>query len=418
MTTPDLTADRVASINIYRKDDAPTPAQVARFLPDNFRVGKGHSAWNIIVRGKDTEDATLEHVIDRLRRVGIEAKEVERETNAIYQFRTGRDGGSGSFLTPPGHPAQRYSIYGYHSSGNGKPRTNRSSGPDVIMSIEGLAEDEGGYYPKPVVERAKRILAEAQTDPSEAWVRNVYAYFRHSYSPDGADRNVSNAVSYHGKTTADKCRCGASFNTPQALIGHIAGKRRDLPGRTGQVLHHKVDGEKPQPPEHHLGYLCVREYFPEHTPREDLIADPGRAYGGYPCDKCGQRVQYEARQDSWCVVKTSPWSYDPDCPEGGHHEVRPYENRGTRKQVMGYMVSKLGLNEHQAATMTRAPGDYYVKRAAYPGGAPNPIVGAVQDWGFAGHDDHYRVTRTATVFEVAPVMNCADCGCETTGDKS
>ena len=76
------------------------------------------------------------------------------------------------------------------------------------------------------------------------------------------------------------------------------------------------------PPEHHLGYLCVREYFPDHQPRLNLIADPGHGYGAGTCSKCGQRVQYEARHDALCVVTSGArWRYDPDCPRGGQHEI-------------------------------------------------------------------------------------------------
>ncbi|HYK70398.1 MAG TPA: hypothetical protein VEV45_20810 [Streptosporangiaceae bacterium] len=324
---PDLTADKVASVETnYRWDRRsepvhPTPAEVAKHLPANFRVGDVQS-WRIIVRGKDAEGATLEDVIATLAKAGITAKEVEREgIEAVYQFRTGKDAGSGSFLSPPGNAALSYSIYGYHSSGRGKPRTNRSSGPDTIMSIESLAEDEGGYYPKASVERAKRIIAAAHAEMSELWVRSVYRYFNHSYSPDGIDRNVSNAVFWKpGDEDEYKCSCRKVFDTQQALIGHIAGKRKTLSfdPEFAAKMHHRETPAKPQPPEHHLGYLCVKRYFPNATPRLDLIADPGRGSG--PCDKCGEQVQYEARHDAWCVVKVQPWSWNPDCPKGGHHE--------------------------------------------------------------------------------------------------
>lgn len=324
MTDADLTADRVASIKTNwrwdRRDQpvSPSPEDVERHLPPGFRLGDKSSPWRILVRGKDTDGSTLQLVIARLRDAGIEAAEVEREVNAIYQFRTGKDGGSGSFLTPPGHPAQRYSIYGYHSAGNGKPRTNRPSGPDVIMGIEGLAEDEGGYYPKAVVERAKRILAEATTTPSEAWVSHVYGYFKHSYSPDGVNRNVSDAIS----TSKVHCACGEDFWNRKGLNRHIDTARAAAVGPKGRPArgnagHYEV--AKPLPPaEHHLGYLLVKSYFPDHTLRLDLI-ESGGSYGSRTCAKCGENVQYEARWD-----KYAKFGSGPDCPKGGDHEVRPH----------------------------------------------------------------------------------------------
>jgi hypothetical protein len=312
---PDYSADRVA--RVPRHNGTPTPETVAAYLPSNYRIGKVDS-WQIIVRGKDNAGWTLEdYVIPRLGSGLIHAEEVQREVNAIYQFRTGKDGGSGSFLCPPGHPALAYSIYGFHSSGKGKPNTSRQSGPDTIMSIESLAEDEGGYYPAGVVARARRILAEAQENPSELWIRNVYGYFKNSYSPDGTDRNVSNALS----ASKLHCACGEEFWNVRGLDYHI-----DHSGGTSGS-HHQVPGPE-YPDEHHLGYLCVKSYFPDHQVRTDLIESGGN-YGAGPCVKCGDNVQYEARHDAYCVVKTSPWSYNPDCPQGGRHTIEGMNPDGT-----------------------------------------------------------------------------------------
>jgi hypothetical protein len=335
MTDADFTADRVIRITTdYRWDQrdrpvSPTTEQVLSRLPANFRLGSNQK-WQILVRGKDTEGSTAEDVIANLASVGIKAAEVEREgIEAVYQFRTGKDGGSGSFLSPPGHAALTYSIYGYHSSGKGRPRTDRPSGPDTIMSIESLAEDEGGYYPKWAVEKAKRILAESTTEPSEAWVQQVYGYFKHSYSPDGTDRNVSNAIS----SSKLHCKCGEEFWSQRALNLHIdleRGRARGPKGRParGNAGHYEIAVPTP-PAEHHLGYLCVKGYFPEHTPRLDLIEGDGSGYGSRPCIKCGENVQYEARHDGWAKVRTTVtglWGgTDPVCPkDGGKHEVRPH----------------------------------------------------------------------------------------------
>lgn len=80
-------------------------------------------------------------------------------------------------------------------------------------------------------------------------------------------------------------------------------------------------------PKRHLAVLCIREYFPDHEPRLDLIGDPGQGYGAHPCTKCGTRVQYEARLDKMAEVSTrmvgamTHWTRNPLCPEGGDHEV-------------------------------------------------------------------------------------------------
>lgn len=60
------------------------------------------------------------------------------------------------------------------------------------------------------------------------------------------------------------------------------------------------DAPAPLPVERHAGYLTVRHFFPEHTPRLDLIADPG-VKGNAPCLKCGRQVQYSPRLDRLAV---------------------------------------------------------------------------------------------------------------------
>lgn len=195
-----------------------------------------------------------------------------------YRFRGGKDGGSGSFLCPPGHPNHDYSVYVYYARtpGGTVNVAKRSGGPDCIQSVDGTAADVRA--PADVRAQAQRMLDTAKLRCSEAWVRNAYGYFRNSYSPDGRNRSVSDAIIY------------------------------------------KV-GRRP-PAEHHLGYLMVREYFPDHRPRLDLIAKPGNGYGAWPCVKCGERVQYEARKDAWCkVISGAARTYEDRCPKGGHHDI-------------------------------------------------------------------------------------------------
>lgn len=229
-----------------------------------------------------------------------------------------RDGhGSGGFLCPPGHPNHFYTVEGYYG-GKVKP----VSGPDSIGALDSLIADEYGDVPAHVKADAQRIMDSAQLTCSEAWVRSVYGYFRNSYSPDGTDRNVSHAIS----TGKLRCQCGADFWNRRGLDSHLAGHQAGVTAFGVTAVITPGHGEAAPlrlPADHHLGYLCVREYFPDHQPRTDLIADPGRGYGSYPCDKCGTRVQYEARYDAWCVVQTMPWKWTPDCPEGGHHQVSP-----------------------------------------------------------------------------------------------
>lgn len=119
-------------------------------------------------------------------------------------------GSMGSFLDPPGSPQRHWMVI------DGLTRN-----PRAMMSLTGALAEE--WVPESVKVRVRQLLADAAIECSEGWLREVYSYYRGYYSPDGKDRNVANAVT----------------------------------GERG--------------PSHHLAVLAVREWFPEHEPRMDLI---------------------------------------------------------------------------------------------------------------------------------------------------
>lgn len=168
-------------------------------------------------------------------------------------------GRSGSFLCPPGHPTHFHGI-------EAGPRNN----PNLIAGLDYALRNEYGDVPDRVRDQVQKLYDEATPVCSELWMAHVYAYFRNCYSPDGIVRDVS-----------------------ELLIGAHAG-----------------------PPEHHAGYLMVKQYFPDHQVRQDLIDNP-HGYGSQPCTKCGTRLQYEARVDAFAEAITAKL----DCPFGGHHLV-------------------------------------------------------------------------------------------------
>lgn len=198
-------------------------------------------------------------------------------THRFYKIMSGDKGGSGSFLCPPGHPRHHYSLWEYES-----PRHRHEIG---IGAIDNALAPEADASPA-LRARVQKIMDEAVLVPSEMWIRSVYGYFRYSYAPEDMDRNVSRAIT-----------------------------------------HNPAENPVPITPERHLAVLCVREYFPDHEPRLDLIDDPGNGYGGGACVKCGDKVQYEERVDKLCVVSTrmvgmtTHWTRNPECPKGGDHEV-------------------------------------------------------------------------------------------------
>jgi hypothetical protein len=162
-------------------------------------------------------------------------------------YRIVHDGhGMGNFLCPPGHPNHTYIV----RSGCG---TNASCyAVDYAITAPGI--------PDGIREQARQLIADAPITTPEEWVHEVYAYFRYNYSPDGTDRNISHAVS----TSKRYCLCGAEFWTSASLDAHLP---KPFPAKPD---HYEI--VKPLPPvKHHLGYLTVRDYIPDHQPRTDLF---------------------------------------------------------------------------------------------------------------------------------------------------
>jgi hypothetical protein len=260
----------------------------------------------------------------------------------LYEIVSGKDGGSGSFLCPPGHPALTHSVHGYW---NGR---RKQSGPDLIAGIEFLIEDPYGDVPPGLKARAQKLFDDSDQKPSEEWVRHAYGYFAHSYSPDGVNRNVSDSIS----TSKAHCKCGFESWSRKGLNHHIDTERARARGPKGRRIrgdggHYQISKPVP-PPEHHLAYLLVKQYFPGYKPRLDLIAHPEGLYGTRECAKCHERVQYEARWDSWAKFGSGPM-----CPQGGHHEVPQPEGEAARIRIR--------------ANCHARDGEMHPTRCAYPG---------------------------------------------------
>jgi hypothetical protein len=97
----------------------------------------------------------------------------------------------------------------------------------------------------------------------------------------------------------------------------------------GRIVADVRDVPASMDPERHAAVACIREYFPQHKPRHDLIEKPEKGYGQWPCSNCGKSVQYEAKFDKYAVVSTrmdgrgmTHWSYGLECTDGAPHEVK------------------------------------------------------------------------------------------------
>ncbi len=181
--------------------------------------------------------------------------------------------GLGGHMCPPGHPNHTHSIIEYAG-----PRSTREVG---CYAVSAAATRTG--VPAPIRAAARKLIADAHLVASELWIRSVYGYSAGTYHAESGEGDYSGLV-YQYKHP------GVAF-----------------------------------PPERHNAVALIREYFPEHEPRLDLITNPAKGYGSNPCDKCGERVQYEARLDAFAKPIESPslgpTKYETECSKGGAHEV-------------------------------------------------------------------------------------------------
>lgn len=131
--------------------------------------------------------------------------------------------GMGGFLNPPGHAEHSYSVREYNVHG---PRREHGS-----SSLSYAAANAEAWGHPGIARAAARKLAEMPGTFTPEWEREVYAYFRNCYAPDGKTRAVSECI--------------------------------------------VRDGETPAPnPLWHLAYLHVRSFFPDATPNIELIENP------------------------------------------------------------------------------------------------------------------------------------------------
>ncbi|MFL4491702.1 hypothetical protein ACJ6WD_10665 [Streptomyces sp. VTCC 41912] len=160
----------------------------------------------------------------------------------------------------------------------------------------------------PVYGRRRGYEVTARRDGS-----TVYVY---ALADDGVRYDADHLSDY-----ADALRGNEQFDNVRHQpmcdehAGRIVADVRDVPARMD--------------PERHAAVSCVRQYFPGHQPRLDLIENPTKGYGSWPCSKCGERVQYEAKFDKHAVVTTridgrgmTHWSYGLECADGEPHEVK------------------------------------------------------------------------------------------------
>lgn len=304
----------------------------------------------------------------------------------FYKIMSGDKGGSGSFLCPPGHPRHSYSLWQYET-----PRKRTECGISAIdyaLTDEANASPAIHKAVQRIMDEAELIPSELWIRHTYGYFRNSYApedgdrnlsrsithnpakiavnatrkalastyentdgfaddpnyrdgsqrpmraarrgyevtskrdgseVFVYALADDGSRYGALNLLEDHAETLTDNGYADVRIEDPQDRDGQL------IPERVRATVPVKID---PIDPNRHLAVLCIRKYFPDHEPRLDLIEDPGKGYGAWPCTKCGETVQYEARLDKWAKVTTrmdgtgmTHWTRSGECSEGGDHTV-------------------------------------------------------------------------------------------------
>ncbi|MFK0015707.1 hypothetical protein [Streptomyces sp. NPDC091027] len=291
-----------------------------------------------------------------------------------------REQAMGTFMCPPGFHGFTYSVHEFTG-----PRGRRVIGEYSLEYLLSGEADASEYIRK----EAARLIGSVKPTESEGWVRSVYGYFKNCYVPESGSRNASDVI-IHNPTEIVVDRALKSlrdaFQNDDSLSGDnyrrgvtpIYGRRRGYEvtakrdgstvyiyaltddgtrydadhlsdyanalsgGHFNNVRHEPIcekhagrivanvrDVPPLMDPERHSAVRCIREYFPQHKPRVELIENPEKGYGSWPCSKCGKRVQYEARYDKYAFVTSridgrgmTHWSYGLECTNGEPHDVK------------------------------------------------------------------------------------------------
>lgn len=142
------------------------------------------------------------------------------------------NGGQGGFLNPPGDLEHRLHI--------AMSRTGVIGSNSDTMSLRAVFADWASYIPQEVKDAVKKLLDENPGDvKDEVWIRSVYNYFQNGYTKNPAIRNVNDRENVYFTSRSQE---------PLFYITHAQENK-----------------------EKHLGYLYIKQWDADHTPRMDLI---------------------------------------------------------------------------------------------------------------------------------------------------
>lgn len=248
-----------------------------------------------------------DYIKDRVRRMLDEANLVESDLwiKSVYgYFRT---------MYAPEDGSRDVSEAISHDPAAIAAAAARKALADTYEATDGFRDDpnyrDGSAKPLRAARRGYKATAKA--DGSEVFV--------YTLADDGSTYGALHLLEDHAETLTDNGFADVRIEEPQDRDGEF------IPERVRATVPVKID---PIDPARHLAVLTIRQYFPDHEPRLDLIESPGTGYGAHPCTKCGATVQYEAKFDKRAKVDTrvdgkgmTHRTYGTECPEGGDHTV-------------------------------------------------------------------------------------------------
>lgn len=142
------------------------------------------------------------------------------------------NGGQGGFLNPPGD-LEHIAHVAMSRTGVIGPNSDR-------ISLRGCLEEWATYIPEEVKNAVRKLLSENPGDcKDEMWIRSVYNYFQSMYTKDANRRNVNDTENTYSYSAREY---------PLLVVSHAQENAT-----------------------RHLGYLYIKKFDPDATPRMDLI---------------------------------------------------------------------------------------------------------------------------------------------------
>lgn len=190
--------------------------------------------------------------------------------------------GNGCYGDAPGYPSYfTYSVYTSH--GNNPPY--REGRVTQVIRFEGKLYATG-WYGQTDEQRAKLFQRLFKALPEDhprvqAWIYNQYRHFEHCYRDVERPEHgrpgtlIFPVPDYKLETVPDLKSVKVSINaTPEEIDAARRAHQAAVDTATAKNEAERLRGQRIATPDNHLAVIYIREFYPSHVARLDLIADP------------------------------------------------------------------------------------------------------------------------------------------------